>query len=106
MAELGGLKKGAQGVRAGAPLKISAQARFVRLDDQIVVADMLSGRYLGLDDVGARVWSLIDDRATRGAIVERLSAEYDVAADVLDRDVERLLQDLLSRRLIEYEPQP
>ena len=85
-----------------AGLKISDHAHAVRLDDQIIVADMRSGRYLGLDDVGARVWDLIGKGATRECIVERLADEYDVAGDVLERDVQRLLQDLLQRRLVEY----
>jgi hypothetical protein len=35
--------------------------------------------------------------------VERLSGEYDVSGDVLERDVQRLVQNLLQRRLVEYE---
>ena len=88
-------------MRTDTPLKISGKAHCARLGDQIIVADMRSGRYLGLDDVGARVWDLIGEGATRACIVERLSAEYDVAAGVLERDVQRLLQDLLRRRLVE-----
>ena len=85
-----------------AELRISDHAHSVRMDDQVIVADMRSGRYLGLDDAGARVWDLIGKGATREDIVDRLSAEYDVAGDVLERDVQRLLQDLLKRRLVEY----
>ncbi|MDE2904613.1 MAG: PqqD family protein [Acidobacteriota bacterium] len=84
-----------------AELRIADHAHAVRMDDQVIVADMRSGRYLGLDDVGARVWDLIGEGATRECIVERLSAEYDVAGEVLERDVQRLLQDLLLRRLVE-----
>ncbi len=103
MAGLGGMRNGAKTAQSGGVLKISDHARFVGVDDQIIVADMRSGRYLGLDGVAARVWELIGARAARGAIVERLSTEYEVPPDVLEGDVERLLQDLLERRLIEYE---
>ena len=88
-------------VRTDPPLKLSEQVHCVRMDDQIIVADMRSGRYLGLDGVGARVWDLIGEGVTYGRIVERLSSEYEVSANVLERDVARLLQDLLKRRLIE-----
>ena len=84
------------------PLKISEQAHCARLEDQVIVADMRSGRYFGLDDVGALVWALLEERATRGAIVDRVYAEYEVSRDVLERDVDRLLDDLLQRRLVEY----
>ena len=89
-------------MRPDTPLKISEQAHYARMGNQIVVADMGSGRYFGLDDIGALVWALIGERATRGAIVDRVHAEYDVSRDVLERDVDRLLDDLVQRRLVEY----
>ena len=89
-------------MRSDMPLKISAKAHCARLGDQIIVADMRSGRYFGLDDVGAMVWGLIEKRSTPGVIVDRVHAEYDVSRDVLERDVDRLLDDLLQRRLVEY----
>lgn len=97
-------KKDTQEARAHARLKLAEHVRHVRLDDQVVVADLRSGRYLGLDGVGARVWDLVGAGATRGAIVECLSAEYDVSRDVLERDVARLLEELAARRLIEPGP--
>lgn len=88
------------------PLKVSEQAHCARVGDQVIVADMRSGRYFGLDDVGAVVWGLIEERATRGAIVDRVHAEYEVSRDVLEHDVDRLLDDLLKRRLVEYAATP
>ena len=86
-----------------ASLRLSEHAHFVRMDDQVIVADMRSGHYLGLDGVGARVWDLISEGVTYSAILEHLSGEYEVAMDVLEHDVERLLQDLLKRRLVRHE---
>ena len=100
MARLGSVKEPGD-VRTDPPLKLSEEVHYVRMDDQIIVADMRSGRYLGLDGVGARVWDLIGEGATYGRIVKRLSSEYEVSANVLERDVAKLLQDLLKRRLIE-----
>ena len=101
MAHLGSVKDRSCETRMSAPLRLCEHAHYVRMDDQIIVADMRSGHYLGLDEVGARVWDLIGDGATRDAIVDTLSDEYDVARDVLERDVEHLVQDLRERRLIE-----
>ena len=86
----------------GTRLRVSEQVHYARMGDQIILVDMRSGRYLGLDEVGTAVWTLIEQRMTRGAIVDRVHADYDVPRDVLERDVDRLLDDLLQRRLIEY----
>ena len=101
MADLGSVKSGSMEDHGDVPLRLSAHVHHVRMDDQVIVADMRSGRYLGLDGVGARVWDLIGKGATRGAIIECLSAEYDVSTDVLERDIRGLVEDLVARRLVE-----
>ena len=105
MGQPGSVKDGATDLHEEMPLRLSEHAHYVRLDDQIVVADMRSGHYLGLDEVGARVWELIGEQHLGcDSIVERLYSEYDVPMHVLKRDVEELLGDLLQRRLVEQEP--
>ena len=101
MADLSSVKNGSDEVRRDVALKLSEHVHHVRMDDQIIVADMRSGHYLGLDGVGARVWELLGQHFGREAILECLYAEYEVPTEVLKRDIEALLQDLLQRRLIE-----
>ena len=103
MAKLGGLREVSKEAGVDAPLTLSEHAHHVLMDGQIIVADMRSGPYFGLDGVGARVWELLGQRATRNGIIDRLLAEYEVPRDVLERDVESLLQDLLDRRLLEHD---
>lgn len=103
MAQLSSMKNGAEQARTATDLKLSEHVHHVRMDDQIIVADMRSGHYLGLDGVGARVWELLGQHIERDAILVRLCTEYDVPMEVLKRDVEALLRDLLQRRLIEPE---
>lgn len=103
MASLRSMMEGLREVRADEPLRLSEHAHHVRMGDQVIVADMRSGHYFGLDGVGARMWDLIGEGGSRAAIIKCLSREYDVSADVLEWDVERLLQELLKRRLIEHE---
>ena len=84
------------------PLKVAERVHCARMGNQTILADMRSGRYLGLDEVATAVWTLIQQQATRGAIVDGVHADYDVPRDVLERDVDRLLDDLLERQLVEY----
>ena len=101
MADLGSVKNEANEIHRDSPLKLSEHVHHVRMDDQVIVADMRSGHYLGLDGVGARVWDLIGEGATLGAIMECLSTEYEVSVDVLERDIGGLVEELLARRMIE-----
>jgi hypothetical protein len=70
------------------------------IDGEAVLLDLASGRYLGLNDVATRVWELLDEGRTFGAIRDTLLAEFDVSADVLEGDLDRLFADMLARGII------
>ena len=64
------------------------------------ILDSESGQFYSLNEVGARVWSLLSEGTTSGAIVAQLHSEYDVTAETLAVDVERLLQQFASAGLL------
>ena len=100
MAEVGSVKT-ASADCVGVPLRLAEHAHYVRMDDQVIVADMRSGHYFGLDGIGARLWELIGEHLDLDTIVERLYSEYEVSMEVLRRDVGELLQELVRRGLVE-----
>ncbi len=71
------------------------------LDDEVVVLDVQEGAYFVLNPVGARIWSLIQEPKTVGALIDALLEEYDVEEDRCAREVTDLLQDLARRKLID-----
>ena len=73
---------------------------FNRAGEEIVLLDLDSGTYYGLDEVGARLWELITGTATIGEAIDTMLREYDVAREVLERDVFRLLGELEEKGLI------
>jgi hypothetical protein len=85
-----------------------AQQRFVPsadvvsrvIDGEAVLLDLASGRYLGLNDVATRVWELLGEGKDLGAIREALLTEFEVPADVLDGDLDRLFADMLARGIV------
>jgi len=73
------------------------------IDGEMVLLDLRSGMYLGLNGVGTFVWKLISSRESPvrvGEIVEAVTAEFDVAAGTARRDLDQLLEDLSSNRLV------
>ena len=60
---------------------------FTEIDDVIIMMDVDEGRYYELDEVGARIWAVIESGASVAAICDALREEYEVAADVCQRDV-------------------
>jgi hypothetical protein len=71
-----------------------------QLGDEVVILGVDAGQYFGLNEVGAKVWSLVQQKTTVGAICAAIQAEYEVAPDVCERDVLELLSDMQDRGLI------
>jgi hypothetical protein len=71
------------------------------LAGEVVVLNLATGVYYGLEGVGARVWGLLREPITVGTIVETLLAEYEIDRETCRRDVEELLERLASERMIE-----
>src|SRR4026207_312616 len=70
------------------------------LSGETVLLNLESGVYYGLDAVGTRVWQLLLQGCTIGSIRETMIAEYDVAPDVLNTDVMRLVGELRDRGIV------
>jgi len=68
---------------------------------ELVILSLKDGVYYGLEDVGARIWGLLQHPITVSAIRDALVAEYDVEPERCGRDLVALLQDLAARGLIE-----
>jgi hypothetical protein len=71
------------------------------LGGEKAILDLKEGRYYGLDDVGARVWDLIQEPRDVGDIRDILLEEYDVAPERCERDLLALLQRLADEELVE-----
>ena len=68
-----------------------------------VILDLKSGIYYGLNAIGARVWSLMQESTPVEAILEVLLTEYEVEAERCETDLFALLQELASRNLIQID---
>lgn len=73
------------------------------LAGEVVTLNLKNGTYYGLDEVGARIWSLIQQPCAVGAIRNVILDEYDVEPERCERDLLALLQDLENAGLIEVD---
>ena len=80
---------------------ISKDAIFRDLDGEAVILDLGSGKYFGLNAVGARIWQLVEQHGGLRSVHDHLCREYDAAPDVLEGDLLKLLAELERARLVE-----
>lgn len=67
--------------------------------DELVLLDYEREVYYGLDPIGARIWELLPTGAL-GEIIDTLLDEYDVTREELSADVEALMTELETSRLV------
>jgi hypothetical protein len=73
------------------------------LGGEVAILDLKAGVYYGLDAVGARIWSLIQEPRTVNEIRNILLEEYEVEPERCERDLLVLLQRLATEGLVEVE---
>lgn len=71
------------------------------LGGEEVLLNLETGVYYGLNEVGAKIWSLIEQPCPVGKIHEAILAEYDVKPDQCIADMQALLANLSEANLIE-----
>jgi hypothetical protein len=70
------------------------------LGGEIAVLGLKTGKYYGLDAVGARIWELIQEPRTIEGVRDVLLSEYQVEPSRCERDLLALLQKLADEGLI------
>jgi hypothetical protein len=68
---------------------------------ETVVLQLTSGQYFGLNQVGTRVWNLIQSPTTLADLLDELLLDYDITRDELELDVIHLVEEMQSAQLAE-----
>ncbi len=67
---------------------------------ETVLLDLNSENYFGLDEVGTRIWQLIESSGNLQKIYDTMLSEYEVEADQLLEDMEQLVVDIEKAGLV------
>ncbi len=70
---------------------------------ETVLLQLDSGEYFGLDEVGTRIWQLIVEKGDLAEVEAAMRTEYEVDAAALAADLNRVVNELAGKRLIEIE---
>ena len=77
------------------PFSIPEHVVSRKLDDEMVLLNLDSGEYFGLNDTGTRVWELLADGRSREEVIDHLIEEFEVEGEVASGHVAALCGELL-----------
>ena len=72
-----------------------------QIDDEVVMMNIQSGKYYGMDTIGSRIWELINEKIQVQQVIDQLIEEYDVSAEQCQNDVLEFLDELNQNKLVE-----
>lgn len=74
-----------------------------QLDDEIVILDLASGTYFGLNPVGAHIWHFLSEGKSIAETCKAMVDQYDASPSEIERDVVNLTNTLLSKKLVQIQ---
>lgn len=81
-------------------LKVNPDVLWYDLEGELVVLNVATGRYLGLDAIGGVIFRALASAQEVPELVASLTRKYDVEPDVARAEIERLIGELKAARVV------
>jgi len=81
-------------------LEASSSVVTREIGGEMVLMDLESGSYFGLNSVGGQVWQALEEGKTIKQLCDQIEEEFDVPRDQLEQDITSLVEELLERKLV------
>lgn len=80
---------------------IPPQVLVNQIGEELVILDLASGTYFGLNPVGAQIWQFLSAGKTLAETCKAMVENYDVSPSEIERDMVHLINELLSKNLVQ-----
>ena len=70
------------------------------LDGETVMMSIESGKYYGLDDIGSRIWALVEQPLSVGNLCDTLMTEFEVDRETCQQHVLEFLEELRDESIV------
>jgi hypothetical protein len=80
---------------------VAETAVFRELEGEAVLLNLDTGMYFGLNEVGTRMWRLMEQHGQLDAVRDAIVGEFDVNASTAERDLLALVAALREKGLVQ-----
>lgn len=91
-------------VALSSKVEISPDVLCQEVSGEMVLLDLKSEAYFGLDTTGARIWQLLQSQSHLGTVLDTMLDEFEVERDQLAEDLKKLVDGLLDAGLVSIGP--
>jgi len=72
-----------------------------QIDGELVLMSVENGFYYGLDSIGADIWGRLEEPVSLEQLVDQLCKEYAGERSKIRQDVQSLLDDMCTQRILQ-----
>ncbi len=74
-----------------------------KMDNELILLSLQNDRYFGLNEVGTRIWELLEKPVTLDELTEKLAGEYHIAPETCRKELASFIADMTEKKLITIE---
>jgi len=74
-----------------------------KIDDEMVLMDLASENYFGLDEIACSIWQVLERSNRLQETYDRLLELYDVQPEILKKDLLTFVETLAENGLLKYQ---
>lgn len=82
-------------------IKVKPDVLLEELENEAVLLCITNEHYFGLDEVGLKFWTLLDEHKNSNLVVQALLVEYDIDENTAKQDLESFIKKLEQANLVE-----
>ncbi len=71
-----------------------------KIGEEVVMLDVESGFYFGLNSVASIIWSLLEKEIAFDELISQLMSQFEVERALCEQDTQELLDQLLEKNII------
>ena len=71
-----------------------------KIGEEVVMLDMESGFYFGLNSVASVIWGLLADEIAFEILIDQLMTQFEVERSLCEADTKELLDQMLEKNII------
>jgi len=83
-------------------ITLSEDALSQVVNGETVILDLKSEQYFGLDEVGTRIWQLLEEHGDLQKTLDTMLEEFDVDEDRLKKDLDTLIDKMKENGLLHF----
>ncbi len=84
-------------------ITLSEDALSQVVNGETVILDLKSEQYFGLDEVGTRIWQLLEEHGDLQKTLDTMLEEFDVDEDRLKKDLDTLIDKMKENGLLHFD---